>query len=381
MFGLFTKFLKPGFIMKAKIVSNSDKKISVRVQGVPTLIDFELDNPTNLNLSPVNLGNFIALVAFPFAMRKGLNLDLDYPVDKTLARNLHELSVVWSQYRPTLFKNPVKIETEVIDSDSESMDKRDGHLIAFSGGIDSTYAFAVNQFSGTAHPYTIGHALMIDGFGYNLNKRMMFERQKAKNSNFLSQYEIQLSTVRTNWSAVIQWYQLFHTVGIAAVMSLYSQKYRGGIIGLDFTYGEEFTLGPWGNTALIDRLLCSKNFAISPMGANKSRTEKLIFLADNDSVSHLAVCNFISLVGRNCSHCEKCLRTMLGFVSQQREVPKEIFAREVTVEGITAIDVKKPTQYIFFKSLVNNWKNPDTTFLSHLEDKVKQYEFRHGIAN
>jgi hypothetical protein len=367
--------------LKAKIQTRSDKKISVRIQGVPIAVDFELDEPSERPLTPLALGNFLALVAFPFAMKKGLDLALDFPVDKTLARNLHELSIVWSQYRPLLFNTPIKIESEVIDTDSNFLQERTGNLIAFSGGIDSTYAFAVNQFGDTAHPYEIEHAIMIDGFGYDLTKKQMFDKQKVRNADYLGQFGIKLSTVRTNWSKVLHWYQLFHTVGIAAVMNLYSQTYRGGIIGLDFTYGEEFPLGPWGNTSLIDRLLCSKDFSIHPMGANKSRTEKLIFLAQNNSVSHLAVCNFMGKLGRNCSHCEKCVRTMLGFISQNREVPKEIFSREVTVEGITGIDVKKATQYIFFKSLMENWTNPDTTFLVHIEDKVKGYEFQNGLIS
>src|SRR5690606_5299320 len=122
--------------------------------------------------------------------------------------------------------------------------EKSGYAIAFSGGIDSTYAFAVNQFAQTAHPFEITQAIMIDGFGYDLEKKKMFEKQRYKNRIFLKRFNVGLTTVRTNWRNVVTFYQLFHTIGIAAVMNLFSQRHHGGIIGLDFTYNEESTLGP-----------------------------------------------------------------------------------------------------------------------------------------
>ncbi len=367
--------------MKAKITSRQENKITVRVQGIGTPIVFEVPEGEKFKIAENSLGNFLALVAFPFAMKKSLDLEIDYPVDQTLARNLHEFSVLWSQYRPERFKSPVKIASSLsVPSRPSGQVEKSGYAIAFSGGIDSTYAFAINQFAKTAHPFDITHAIMIDGFGYDLEKRSMFEKQRDKNRIFLKQFDINLTTVRTNWSKVVIFYQLFHTIGISAVMNLFSQQHLGGIIGLDFTYNEEFTLGPWGNMALIDRLFSSADFSIQPMGADKDRIEKLAFLSQKNAIEHLAVCNFMGMLGRNCSHCEKCTRTMLGFVSQQQPVPSKIFTGDVTVESLNGIEIRKPTQYIFFKSLINNWINPDVTLRDVINTKLNHYESRNNIS-
>lgn len=370
-----------GTIVKAKLISLQENKITVRIQGIGTPIVFEIPEGEKFYIAESRLGNFLALVAFPFAMKKSLDLELEYPVDETLARNLHEFSVLWSQYRPERFKSPVKIASSLsVPSQSNGGIEKSGYAIAFSGGIDSTYAFAVNQFAQTAHPFEITQAIMIDGFGYDLEKKKMFEKQRDKNRIFLKQFDVGLTTVRTNWSKVVIFYQLFHTIGIAAVMNLFSQRHHGGIIGLDFTYNEEFTLGPWGNMALIDRLLSSTDFSIQPMGADKDRIEKLAFLNQKNAIEHLAVCNFMGMLGRNCSHCEKCTRTMLGFVSQQQPVPSSIFKGDVTVDSLNGIEIKKPTQYIFFKSLVNNWINPDVTLRDVINTKLSHYERRNPIS-
>lgn len=358
--------------MRAFINSHSDNKIEVKVQGVRQSI-YYLSDAKGFNYTSENLSNLLLLTAFPIAMKKGLDLEVSGNFDPVIVRNLEKLSVVWSQYRPDKFFRACKIivsDGEFRDEKSSNLRKKlDKSVMAFSGGVDSMYALLRNRQMSNSH--RVDHCVMINGFGYDLSESSFFKEQFTKNSEFLGLYGVSLCDIETNYKKVVAWYPFFHSMGIATVLNLFGAKYDIGAIGLDYTYKEEQELGPWGNLSLLNGLYSSSSFLIDPIGADRERVEKIKFLNEQDALKYITVCNFIEKAGKNCGNCDKCIRTMLMCVANRIDY-RDIFEGDLTKKDVENINIKKNTQYIFYKSIVKRLKD-HPSYQRVLESKLDKY--------
>ncbi|MDA5564147.1 hypothetical protein PJK54_10775 [Cobetia sp. MMG027] len=335
--------------MKAYSRYINDSHIEVKVQGVPKSIWFKaIDN--KFKLSSTSLGNLLLLTAFPIAMKKGLDLEIEEKCCPVLVNNLNLVGSLWHQWRPDKFvkKSKVICKPNNIPSYPTQPAGCSKAIMAFSGGIDSTYALASRINNGNFP--SVKSCIMINGFGYNLEDNSFYDEQFEKNKILLDSFSVGLKQVSTNYKKVVAWYPFFHAMGIAAIMNLYSEEYKVGVIGLDYTIKEEKVLGAWGNLTILNLLYSSKELIIEPVGSDRNRIEKIGYLADMNLLNNITVCNFIEETGSNCGNCEKCIRTMLMFEANNLS-HESIFKEELNVEKVKDIKIVKNTQYIFYKSL------------------------------
>lgn len=361
--------------MRAFIGKATKDEVIIRVQGVKNSIYYKAEKGEKFNFRASNLSNILLLTAFPIAMKKGLDLEVTGDFDHVLVKNLLKVSNLWYQLRPDKFSKPVRIivtpesERKVADS-FDHVSNRKTSVMAFSGGVDSTYAFLNNNNNPAGN--VVDFCVMINGFGYNLKEDSEYNSQYDKNRNFLESKNVSLCSVKTNYKQVVAWYPLFHTMGISAVLNLFGKDYNIGSIGLDYTFKEERMLGPWGNLTLLDMLYSSSDFLIDPIGGDRNRIQKIKYLDDNNALHYVTVCNNIEKYGKNCGSCDKCIRTMLMYDVNGID-PSESFIGELNEDKLKGIKIQKNTQYVFYLSLLESMP-ADHIYRSYVENSIKAYK-------
>ncbi|WP_250163501.1 hypothetical protein [Psychrobacter sp. WY6] len=194
--------------MIVRLVSFSESKVTVQVQGVPTFIRFSLDDSSQYKFSRRNIGSFLAIISFPFAARKSLDLEVPFGIPAELKLNLELLSLFWHQNRPKIFKKPIRISSS--EEFSQELLPRQGSIVAFSGGVDSTYGLSsFIDSTKLAEKYYPKAAIMINGFGFELDEQQLFSRQYKLNEHYCGKNNIELISVKTNWKEVAPAYQIF----------------------------------------------------------------------------------------------------------------------------------------------------------------------------
>lgn len=346
--------------MKAILTSATKTRITLQMAGHKKIY-WDLHDDFNPNLSEQSLSNLLVRSAFGAAMRRGEDLEVEVPVDARLARNLQRFSSVWSQYRPTLFKRASRVIAPSYIHGKPN--EENSFVAAFSGGYDSSYMIAA--YSSPEPPYPkVSSAIMIDGFGYDLQNKTSFSEALRLGRDFVKGLNVDLLHVESNWPKVVLYYPVMHSLGISAVLGLKSNSASGAYIGLDFAAPEEFRLGPWGNMAGTNRLFSSSDFEIFPVGDEKKRLDKIRYLRDLKLDSHIVVCNAPNRTSLNCGRCEKCLRTQLGYRAIGIDVKEGQFAKPLTKIGAAGITITKQTQFIFYTAMAESWANKQDPYLA-----------------
>jgi len=194
--------------MWARIKELTDTRIEIQIQGRAEPVYWEVPADMPLKLNRARRTNFLAIAAFPFAMRAGKDLRIKENVDRELARNLAQFSIAWSQFRPAIFKRPVRLLATSYKDPVWPKIPRSGFACAYSGGIDSTFALSLSrQRAGMEEFPPISLAVMIDGFGFDLDVPANFDRTFAAGQSYCAKHGIPLTSVRTNWSKMLGAYQ------------------------------------------------------------------------------------------------------------------------------------------------------------------------------
>lgn len=108
-----------------------------------------------------------------------------------------------------------------------------------------------------------------------------------------------------------RWADVGHGAGLASVLHILSRAVGTGLMASSHTFGG---LMPWGSSPLVDPLWSGNRMRIIHDGSTYQRAEKTAFIACSpEFIESLNVCdNRVEDVGySNCSHCPKCLRTMV----------------------------------------------------------------------
>jgi len=161
-----------------------------------------------------------------------------------------------------------------------------------------------------------------------------------------------------------------HTIGIAAILHLRSDKVAGGYIGMDFTFDEEFEVGPWGNSALMSRHFSSADFPVVPTGGELSRVGKLHSLIQSGEDGYLTVCNNSKRSLKNCGSCEKCQRTMLAYRSLGIEPADGLFEHALELEAVRKLKISKLTQWVFYVRMAARWANKEDPYYEIVRNMV-----------
>jgi hypothetical protein len=294
--------------------------------------------------------DFALVAMLPYCMHHGLDIRILGSVTRSLIEAAEELIDVWTLWRPDLFR---KIQLDATEVAADHAPAGCDAVLAFSGGVDSTFALAANR------QQTIGHrsrdvkaGVMIHGFDIPLDQPELFNESARHARYILSEMGSALSTVRTNWRKYCVAWEMSHAFGIAAVLHQYHGATSFGILAADDVYGEEDF--PWGNTSVTNPLLSGLSFPIQACGGGSSRVCKVGEIARFESVrSHIRVCWANLGSGLNCGFCDKCVRTRLEFsVAGLHEIPA--FPGRLTADMVSRLRITKEDQRRFLLAILNH---------------------------
>jgi hypothetical protein len=255
--------------------------------------------------------NFAVAAALPTAMSLGRPLHVRGEVDADFLATMEEYMAAWCRWRPDLFQ-PVAISADVERADRAPV--ASGAIMAFSGGLDSTFALHAHKRAMLGRrQQDIQAAVLVQGFDIPLDQADAFDVARGHVQSILDSYGVRLNVVRTNWQKPfsVKW-TMTHALGIAAVLHLFQRPFGSGVLADDNAYDMQIT--PWSSNAITNQMLGCGGFPIRPTGAAWSRTQKAGVVATNPVVlEHLRVCYERPELGGNCGECEKCFRTKLNF--------------------------------------------------------------------
>ena len=128
----------------------------------------------------------------------------------------------------------------------------------------------------------------------------------------LNGLNVQLLSTQTNVKTYLPHWLDSHGLLLAACLSLFSNRYKTGVIGATLPY---VIMQPLGSNPTTDWLMGSDRFSILHHGAGTSRLDKVRAIANWDAVhSHLRVCwEGNSLKEPNCGDCLACVLTAIMF--------------------------------------------------------------------
>lgn len=248
-------------------------------------------------------GDAWAILLLPAAIERGETLRLELPVDPVLYDNLCSVQRIWNHWYAELI--PV-----AIDAPFSFAPQADGEYgLFFSGGVDSYYSLLRNM----TRPRKPDSLIMVWGFDLPLNRPDEFLVAQQTNARAASHFGKSLVTIATNLKEDLPgygrwWGRMSHGAGLAGIGQLLAGRLDQVGIGSTHDYT---TLSPWGSHPLTDPLFSSSAFTVVHDGAGATRVEKTALIASDDrAIKGLRVC-WEANSGSNCSHCSKCLRTMV----------------------------------------------------------------------
>jgi hypothetical protein len=270
-------------------------------------------------------------------------------ISRTLLRNLDELQNVWTQWRPNLYRKVALVPDDVVDDGPVG----EGAVAAFSGGMDAgftVFTHAVERAPLTA--FDLRDLAMVQGFDIRLDEDDVYASAVRRAERMTAKTDLQIAAFRTNVRLVTdpEWEDYFG-LAVSAVLLAFAGVRRTGLVGSSEPYGA--LVLPWGSTPIQDWMASCGRMEIRHDGAGFSRSEKARALGRWPSaLPHLRVCHEGTRHDRNCGQCEKCIRTMLCFLSVGLAVP-ECFDKTLDLRRLASLRLRNDALVNEFETIVN----------------------------
>lgn len=303
--------------------------------------------------------NFALLAALPIAMHRGWDLHIAGSVCPELLSNAEELV----QYRHMWNGTPLINVSADTAHWSGGYDPSSPHIMALSGGVDSTYAFGMNaQRYGGQAPSPRGRnvttAMMIRGFDFPQGPSEGFLLMARKIKNIASKHGANTVFVDTNWKSVAcghgaKWEQQ-HILALSAIMHLFDGPFGGGLVAADFSYRSDQKMLAWGSNSIVNSKLSAGSFAVQPRGTEASRIEKVKKIAEFGTIEDINVCFAGPRTGENCGKCTKCRRTMLMMAAMGLD-PTACFPNKATWKDALMVPVDTNTESAHLIEMLKHW--------------------------
>ncbi len=304
-------------------------------------------------------------------------------MDEELYNSLEQIRSVFKLFYPSI-SWAGKLEPKELKKNTIQQ-KEQRTVIAFSGGVDSTYA----SFK---HNDKKQHLIIIKAEKYPPKPKALWEETKKSIAEFAQNYGHSFSSARSNWKSFLKnsalkticpnipkmWWgyttQALGYAGIAAPLMVL-KGYKELVIGATHTKTFQH---PWGSHPLIDNKITFADGAhVIHTGYEATRMDKLAFIHQeccdhNLKKPFLRVCHSFGYYSqRNCRVCEKCYRTMLGLITLNANLEEYGFklTEKKALKRITKFFEKKPT---FTNGLTYHWESIQDLIKKNLEEKIKR---------
>ncbi|MBY0421096.1 MAG: hypothetical protein K2Q06_02250, partial [Parvularculaceae bacterium] len=258
-------------------------------------------------------------VFLPIAIFLGLVADADVDldgleVDPLLLRNVLAAARQHEAWTPRF-----RVPSVFGANEAPSTLKGQGVACFFSGGVDSFFTLTRHGGGFESEPTRAtdrsidfaAHVVHLDGLDKlasppRLDERLV-EAARSLGAAFEPIYS-NMMTLHPLWKR--NYARITHGAGLASVAHAFSSNIGQWLIASSHSYGG---LKPWGSSPIVDPLYSGGGLRFIHDGSTFTRVEKTAFLARSPvALGALNVCDKRSESGayRNCSRCQKCLRTM-----------------------------------------------------------------------
>lgn len=312
--------------MKPKIRMSSPRRLEAGSDYCGLAADFEGPSPGETRrlfvAAPRPFEGLVSARAdmfTPIAVFLALVLDADVdldglPVDPLLLRNVMAAARQHEAWTPR-FRAPAVFGA----TEAPPAPRGEGVGSFFSGGVDSFFTLTRHGRGFESEPTRAtersidyaAHVVHIDSLDAlaappRLDGRLV-EAARALGAVFEPIYS-NMMTLHPLWKR--NYARVTHGAGLASVAHAFSSGIGRWLIASSHTYGG---LKPWGSSPIVDPLYSGGALRVIHDGSTFTRVEKTAFLARSEvALGALNVCDKRSETGayRNCSRCQKCLRTM-----------------------------------------------------------------------
>lgn len=252
------------------------------------------------------LPEVFATALLPIAATEGVRLIIDSALEPTWLRNVERVLRVWSSW----WDSPAHSSRVLVPLRASQPAGRQPAAsevgLCFSLGVDSFYSLLRS-----GRP--IDRFVVAEGYDVPLGDDERMHAVRAAVRDVAERTGVKVSVIRTNLrehrtGRRMDW-ERGHGGPLAALGHACSATIGELLISATKSYSAN---RPWGSHWETDPGWSSTRLAVSHIGAERSRTDKLVELLDEPLVQrHLRVCWENRAPAGNCGECEKCVRTML----------------------------------------------------------------------
>lgn len=308
-----------------------------------------------------------------YASSLGKPLAVHGPLSRGAMRNIEELLLAWSCWKPGRYKKIDIIPERILDVRRGPGEAK--AISAFSGGVDATFTALRHAQNSAPSRYPLRAALMVHGFDVDLYNTGDFDRLVARVKPLLDELRIETRVVRTNSRDLkLQQWDNSHALELAGCLHMYSEEFDYGLIGSSEPY-DALKL-PWGSNPATDHLMSGDRMSIIHDGAGFSRIDKVAHIMSSQMACRaLKVCWAGADQSGNCGRCEKCLRTQLNFFAAGATGLPPCFPEAFNLGYLNSIKIDNLAQLVELTSIIEYADNNSVTgdWIGVLRDTIPKH--------
>ena len=264
---------------------------------------------------------FLAAVLLP-CMKSKENIYIDGSVSTEFLHNTEAIMNLVKKWN--IGMSNIKIRCKEVVPD-KSNPKFIGEF--FTAGVDSFYTYLKQKK--TAEKIT--HLILVHGFDIPLDNKPFFDEVKKTVEKVAQEEKIQAVTLETNIGHIVE-QRLVWEYSHGGALASAALFLRGGLkkVFVSAAVRNE-ELFPYGTHPHLDKLWSTETISFANVGGEYNRLEKIMHVVSKSplALKYLRVCTQNIKGKYNCSHCHKCLMTMIylnyvGVLKQSHTFEKKL---------------------------------------------------------
>lgn len=275
-------------------------------------------------------------------------------------------------YPKVTFAGRITVGNIVDYNNHEKSDKKSA--VFFSGGVDAMASLL-------AHIDEKPDLVTIWGADIKLEDEIGWKNVQKHIQKVADEYGLNLLTIRSNFRSFIKprlgavsaywhgsyWGGIQHGIGIIGHIAPYAFVKNLSIVYIGSSYSTEYRLvHPWGSDPRIDNRVRFAGVEVLHDQADCTRQDKIDHIVDHVKKKHvemtLRVC-WISSGGKNCCHCEKCYRTIMGLLAAGAEPQK--FGFDIVLSDLVKMKPYLEQKVLFSDGDIVFWKEVQEKFVKN----------------
>lgn len=344
--------------------SGNDVSLSSNYGNVDIKLDPKVEEVSELN-------DFAAWVYLPVAMSKNEDLYIQGKGTSSTVKNAHKLSNLWAMWMPAHYSTVnIKFEEKIENSKKIADRSSDSKLILYSGGIDSTYSAHKNFSENKLDLLTLkrGDYEIVEKRGKEFTKRFANRRLIAETN---VRYLYENNNIRKKEDSLTTSLMTFDYAGVLFLHSSYDDYY----IASDFAKRQLPSVYPYINHPMSNSLFDNGNKAIKTTDLQKTRSEKVDYIYNQDLSQYVNFCSSDEFRNsNNCGKCSKCIRTKLMYKVTNNDIPNIFMDSELQKNWVNTINFKKRFERVFINEILVLATQSDKVEVPKIDEAKKELE-------